>query len=243
MPKTCWVFGPSLIWNRGSALLSMESRTSNRPSIDFSLNSRPKLTLISRSVRAGQVLPASPIRLSGADQLPQSARLVFFVKSERPEAFPRDEKIEVAGPEGSFRIMLSVAGGELVLQDSRTVMATLDPLKSFGPSAFGALRFRPVSAEGARGEWQPLATLVRLPALTEVRCPDDPRRTCTLNGTDPFLIDSVSADAQFTQPVMVPEGFADSKLSVPRPNGTLLYLKLRDDPAVVNVAALPVLPE
>ena len=41
----------------------------------------------------------------------------------------------------------------------------------------------------------------------------------------------------------VPVGFADSTLAVPRPNGTLLYLKLRDDPAAINTAALPVLPE
>ena len=42
------------------------------------------------------------------------------------------------------------------------VMATLDPLKSFGPSAFGPLRFRAVDGN-LKGDWQPLATLVRLP--------------------------------------------------------------------------------
>jgi hypothetical protein len=30
---------------------------------------------------------------------------------------------------------------------------------------------------------------------------------------------------------------------VPRPNGTLLYIKLRDDPATVNRLVLPVFPE
>jgi hypothetical protein len=40
----------------------------------------------------------------------------------------------------------------------------------------------------------------------------------------------------------VPEGFGESTLSVPRPNGTL-YLKLRDDPGVVNTAVLPVTAE
>jgi hypothetical protein len=43
--------------------------------------------------------------------------------------------------------------------------------------------------------------------------------------------------------VYVPEGFADSTLSVPRPDGTLLYIKLRDDPSVISTATLPVLPE
>jgi hypothetical protein len=41
----------------------------------------------------------------------------------------------------------------------------------------------------------------------------------------------------------VPAGFADSSLGVPRPNGTLLYLKLRDDPGTAVMAVLPVLPE
>ena len=64
-----------------------------------------------------------------------------------------------------------------------------------------------------------------------------------LTGTSLFLIDAVASDSQFTHNVPVPVGFAGSKLSVPRPNGTLLYLKLRDDPSAVSTAVLPVLPE
>ncbi len=30
---------------------------------------------------------------------------------------------------------------------------------------------------------------------------------------------------------------------MPRPNGTLLYIKLRDDPATVNTLVLPVFPD
>jgi hypothetical protein len=41
----------------------------------------------------------------------------------------------------------------------------------------------------------------------------------------------------------VPPGFTEATLTVPRPNGTLLYLKLRDDPETVNTVVLPVLPE
>src|SRR5207245_1150378 len=46
----------------------------------------------------------------------------------------------------------------------------LDPMKLLGPSAFGPLKFRPVSDDGAEGDWQPLASLVRMPDLKEVRC-------------------------------------------------------------------------
>jgi hypothetical protein len=111
------------------------------------------------------------------------------------------------------------------------------------PSAFGALQFRAVDKTGADGDWQPLATLVRLPSLKEVRCPAPIDQPCTLSGTNLFLIDSVASDPQFAKDIPVPAGFVDASLSVPRPNGTVLYLKLRDDPSAVNMAALPVLPQ
>ncbi|MFY9740373.1 MAG: hypothetical protein WAK21_00125, partial [Candidatus Sulfotelmatobacter sp.] len=62
-------------------------------------------------------------------------------------------------------------------------------------------------------------------------------------GQDLFLLDSVASDPQFLHSIPVPASFVDSGLTVPRPNGTLLYIKLRDDPSIVNKAALPVMPE
>jgi hypothetical protein len=202
---------------------------------------RPKVDLISKNVQPGMV--RSSVHLASPDALPQDARLNFFVKTDVPDAFPRSEKIEVASSDDSFVTSLSVADGTLILQNSQTVMAVLDPVKSFGPSAFGPLHFRPVGADGSKGDWQPLATLVRIPTLKEIRCPDSPDKQCRLTGSDLFLIDSVASDAQFTHTVSVPMGFADSSLSVPRPNGTLLYIKLRDDPSTANTLILPVLPE
>ncbi|MGA8676972.1 MAG: hypothetical protein WB621_17280 [Candidatus Acidiferrales bacterium] len=201
---------------------------------------RPKVTLVSKSVQAGPT--PSAIRLGSQDELPLDGRLSFFVKSEVPDKFPRTEKIEVATTDGSFDVLLSVADGNLILQDSQSVLAVLDPLKSFGPSAFGPLQFRPVDADGAKGDWQLLVNLVRLPSLKEIRCPDSPDKQCVLSGTNLFLIDSVASSAQFTHTVPVPVGFVDNTLSVPRPNGTLLYIKLRDDPATVSTVVLPVLP-
>jgi hypothetical protein len=167
----------------------------------------------------------------------------FFVKTEIPDKFPRSEKIEVANEDESFKTSLSVDDGTIILQDSQTVLGILDPSKSFGPSAFGALRFRAVSEDGAKGDWQPLANLVRVPSLKEIRCPDSPDKPCKLSGTNLFLIDSVASDSQFAHTMPVPIGFADSTLTVPRPNGTLLYIKLRDDPSVADEVVLPVLPE
>ncbi len=180
--------------------------------------------------------------MASQDVLPQNAKLTFFLKSEIPDTFPRDEKIEVATEDNSVHALLSVADGTLNFQDPKTVMGVLDPLKTLGPAAFGQLRFRPVGANDAKGDWQPLISLVRLPTLKEMRCPDSPDKQCTLSGANLYLIDSVASDPEFKIEVPVPEGFAASTLKVPRPNGTLLYIKLRDDPQVVNKVALPVLP-
>jgi hypothetical protein len=136
-----------------------------------------------------------------------------------------------------------VADGSLVLQDSQTVLATLEPLKSFGASVFGPLRFRAVDSDGGKGDWLPLATLVRVPSLKDIHCPDSPDQQCQLAGASLFLIDSVASDPQWTHTVPVPAGYVDSTLKVPRPNGTLLYVKLRDDPTTVNTIILPVLPQ
>jgi len=202
---------------------------------------RPKVELISKSVQPGA--SHSPVQLKGQDELAQDGRLSFFLKSQVPESFPRTEKIEVSSADDSFHVMLSVNDGNLILQNSQTLMAVLDPLKNFGPSAFGPLRFRPVQGDGANGDWQPLVTLVRIPTLSEIRCPGSPDKQCRLMGSNLFLIDSVASDSEFTHSVSVPVGYADSTLSVPRPNGTLLYIKLRDDPASVNPMVLRVLPD
>src|ERR1700678_2051959 len=149
---------------------------------------RPKVTLVSKSVQATPT--PSAIRLGSQDKLPLEGRLSFSVKTEVPEKFPRTEKIEVATTDGLFDVLLGVTDGNLILQDSQSVLAVLDPLKNFGPSAFGPLQFRPVDAENAKGDWQPLVNLVRLPSLKEIRCPDSADKQCTLSGANLFLIDS-----------------------------------------------------
>jgi hypothetical protein len=185
---------------------------------------------------------ASVIRLGNQDDLPQDGQISFFLKTEIPMSFPRDEKIEIGTEDSSTDAVFSLANESLFLEDQQTVLVTLQPLKSFGPSVFGPLRYRPVSGTGEHGDWQPLVKLVRIPTLKEVRCTDSPDKPCTLVGQDLFLLDSVASDPQFVNNVPVPGSFVETSLSVPRPNGTLLYIKLRDDPSVVNKAALPVLP-
>src|SRR6202023_3800003 len=137
------------------------------------------------------------LRLGSADELPQDAKLAFFLKAVIPEKFSHSEKIEVATADEAFHVSLSVTDGNLVMQDTENVLATLDPLKSFGASAFGPLRFRPVDADGAKGDWTPLANLVRVPSVKEIRCPDSPDKQCKLTGSNLFLIASVAPASHF----------------------------------------------
>jgi hypothetical protein len=200
---------------------------------------RPQLTLLSKSIQdeAG----AQIIQLRDSDELPQEARLNFFLKSHVPETFFPAEKVEVATADESFRALLSVQDGNLTLQDSKTVLATLDPMKLLGPSAFGRLKFRAVTADGIEGDWTPLINLVRIPTLKGIHCAPGAENQCTLTGEKLFLLDSVSPDADFSSAVSVPDGFVEDTLKIPPLKDNTLYIKLRDNPGTVNTAVLPVL--
>jgi hypothetical protein len=198
---------------------------------------RPSVTLIAKSIQPSQAGLASHIALSDSDQLPQDSELVFSVRAVLPQAFTRTAQIEVATADGAFSSVLSIGAGTMMLADAHVAVARLDPAKAFGPSAFGPLRFR-VVADGVSGSWLPLATLVRLPRLTSLECPQTADVACRLSGTDLFLIDSVSADPQFHSPVQVPDGFPGNSLPVPHPASGELFVRLRDDPAIVNAATL-----
>ncbi len=200
---------------------------------------RPKVTLISKSIQSAEASSSLGIRVTSPDVLPQNATLTFFLRSETPSSFSRDEKIEIATEDDSVHAMLSFADGTLNFQDAKTVMGILDPKKLLGPAAFGQLRLRPVAPNDAEGDWQPLVVLVRLPTLKEVRYSAGPDRECTVSGSSLYLIDSIASDPQFKNSVPVPEGFADSTLKVPCGDSTTLYIKLRDDPSVVNEVTVP----
>jgi hypothetical protein len=203
------------------------------------VTARPKVQLLSKSVQPSDEIKDTHIALTDTNEVPLNSRVVFSIKAVTPETFTPDQKIEVATADGSFHTTLSVADGGLTLQDAKTALATVDLAKSFGPSAFGPLRFRPVGPKDIAGDWQPLANLVRLPVLEGLQCARNTAQPCTLTGTNLFLLDAVASDPNFSQGMQVPDGFAGSALQVPHPNGASLYVKLRDDPSAVNTVVLP----
>jgi len=74
--------------------------------------------------------------------------------------------------------------------------------------------------------------------LKELTCPATPDLACKLSGSNLFLIDAIATDRDFAHPVQVPDGFPGYSLPVPHPSGAQLYVKLRDDPSVINPAML-----
>jgi hypothetical protein len=202
---------------------------------------RPQAALLSKGVQLDPSATPSPVQLGSADDLPLDGRLVFFLKSTMPAKFSRNEKVELAAADGSFDTELSLADGSLMLEDAKTAMGSVEPLMRFGASAFGPVRVRVLSANGATGDWLPLGTLVRLPGFKELRCPRALAKPCTLVGTNLFLADSIAATPEFDNPTDVPQDFTGMQLTVPHPASGMLYLKLRDDPATVQILTMPVI--
>jgi hypothetical protein len=203
---------------------------------------RPQVTLLNKGIQEEASANPSPVHLVSPDDLPVDGKLVFFLKSRVPANFPRDEQVEVAAVDGSFRTVLSLADASLMLEDAKTAMGTVEPLARFGASAFGPVQMRAMSAEGVTGDWLPLGTLVRVPGFKELRCPRAASKPCTLTGTNLFLASSIGPTPDFNNATDVPPDFTGTLLSVPRPANGILYLRLRDDPGTVQALTMAVLP-
>ena len=199
---------------------------------------RPSVTLLSKSIGQSDQHP-DPSRRPGRP--PRHQQLTFSLKSAAP--FPRTGQLEIANADETLRTTLSVASGSLVLQNPHTLLATLDPLKAFGNSAFGPLRLRPVSPDGTTGDWLPLVTLVRLPTFKDLHCPPDTTQPCTISGSSLYLVDSIATDADFTTPPPSPKASSarPSRFPAqPRPASTSASATT---PPPANSVTLPILPQ
>lgn len=206
------------------------------------LPARPQIALLSKGSQDQTSDTPSFVRLGSQDELPLDKRVVFFLKSKVPATFPRDEKIEVAATDGSFHTVLSLADDSLILEDASTALGVVEPLARFGPSAFGPIEARPVSADGVAGDWQPLGTLIRIPGFKELHCPHSLAKPCALSGSNLFLASAIAATPTFDNPTDVPPDFTGTQLVVPHAVGGTLYVKLRDDPGTVQTLTMPVTP-
>lgn len=200
---------------------------------------RPRASLIGKFVQSSPTGNEANIQLTDIGELPEDAALIFSLRSMAPASFAHDATVEVATADEAAVATLTTGNGGLTLENAQVAVATLNPAKAFGGSAFGPLKYR-VNARGVTGDWQPLANLVRLPLLKNLTCPATPELACKLVGANLFLIDSVAGNPEFAHPVAVPDGFLGNALPVPHPAGGTLYLKLRDNPQVINATTLTV---
>lgn len=156
---------------------------------------RPTVALLSKADVPPDHASRTPftIHLASQGDLPVGDALMFSLKSARP--FPRAGKLEIASPDDSLHTTLSLTdpGAPLILETPDTLLATLQPLKAFGPSAFGPVRMRAVAPDGTAGDWLPLVTLVRLPTFTGLSCPVAPTPPAKPKGAKPSAADAPAA--------------------------------------------------
>jgi len=188
---------------------------------------RPAAKLIALNVAR----PATPagtlaIALDDPDAVPADARLTFSLAAT---GLTGREQVEVATADGRASATIDAAHG-YTIQNDRVAVVTLDPAAALGASAYGPLRFRLVQ-NGVPGAWTPLATLVRLPRLTGLACPQTGDH-CTVRGSNLFLIAAIAG-------APVPDGYTGASIEVPRPAAGALPLRLRDAPQVAASVAVP----
>jgi hypothetical protein len=196
------------------------------------------VVLISKSIQPVSSSASNLIQLTDGDEVERGAVLTFSLRAQSPAAFTQDAKVEVSGADDTVLATLTLSHG-LVLEDAQVALATLNTSEAFNPSTFGPLRFRIVYGDAGAGDWLPLATLVRLPVLHDLRCVSGHNPHCQLTGSNLFLIEALSTDRAFDHPVVVPEGFTGGAVLLPRSAGRQLFVRLHDDPTVTNQVAFP----
>lgn len=179
-----------------------------------------------------------PIELLSSSAIPLHSMLHFVLGSEG--VFLSTDRIEIATSNGQATTTLAFQppNTSLILEDTHTAMGTLDLDKAFGESAFGGLRVRMIRANGERGEWVNLGTLVRRPHLTKAHCEAG---RCTLQGQELFLLKEISMTEDFDSSTPIPLTAAGEEVSFPGKNllhSKALYCRLRDDPSAVAIVPL-----
>ncbi|MDY0958549.1 hypothetical protein SOM26_07610 [Sphingomonas sp. CFBP8993] len=192
---------------------------------------RPAAMLIARSLSPKDAAAAVALATRDETVLPDNARLTFSLRAPDGARLTPADAIEVATADGGASVTLE-GGRDVRLSSPEVAVATLDPAR-LGPAAAGALRYRIVRGN-IKGDWAPLATLVRLPRIDGGGCE---AAGCWIAGRDLFLIDRVAATADMAGAITVPAGFTGARLTVPAAKDGSLYLALRDAPGVVFTMA------
>lgn len=195
---------------------------------------RPVATLLSRAAADQTARNGLPIALPDG-VLPADAAMDFSFRITKG-ALGDGGMVEIAGPEG-HGASLGFRDGALQRVGKNVVVAHFAPRTLLGAGIAGKLRYRLVQ-DGMAGDWQPLVTLARLPGLARLSCSAD-AATCTLSGDDLFVVAAIGDKPDFVGATPVPLGFVGGSITLPRPAGKTLYLRLHDAPDDVATVTLP----
>ncbi len=188
---------------------------------------RPAARLLSRVVTATP--PAGTLPIDLPDGLVPAGGTLTFSFAVTGTLTDRDA-IEVATADGGATSTLTFASGALQRVGNDVIVARIAPRQSLGASATGLLRFR-LRHGDAVGDWQRLAHVVRLPLLTALDCPAE-GTDCRLLGNDLFLIAAVGDTPDAARSIAVPPGFVGPSITLPRPGGDAVFIRLHDAPDV-----------
>jgi hypothetical protein len=217
-----------------SGTAKVQFRDGRSASIGFRVGAaRPRVDIVSRAIAAPPQTGPVAVRLTEPAEVPKGAKLAFALRMANGR-WTGDERVEVAPAQSANGVELSLGKG-LSLQDTQVAVATLDTA-ALPPSTFGPLRLRVRDGQVA-SDWQDFVTVLRLPQLHQLTCPSEAGAECELSGDGLYLIQAIAGDAAMARAVDVPDGYVGTAIKVPRPTAGTLYLRLRDDPKVINQLA------
>ncbi|EQB18341.1 hypothetical protein [Sphingobium lactosutens] len=197
---------------------------------------RPDIRLIDRTITPGPARAGSmPLTILGDAVLPDDGQMTFSIAVGEQTRLAPDDVLEIASQDGGNAIRLTAENG-LQLEGAHILVARLDP-HALPPGMFGPLQVR-LRQDAQASDWQPLATLARMPRIEAIDC-EDGAAECTIRGRDLFLIDAIASGPALANAVTVAHGYTGSVVKAPRPQAGKLYLRLRDAPeglAVVPTA-------
>jgi hypothetical protein len=208
---------------------------------------RPQVMLASKNVDTATTDTSNLVHLVDPNELPVGSRVTFVLKTVTVPGFSRADKVEVASEDQTLHTTLEVSDGSLVLQDSSTMLGSFDPLKNFGPSAFGKLQLRAIDASGAPGDWIPLGTLVRVPMIASVKCGRSTRAAAAAAVAATRAADAADAPATTAGSAPPPPVNDTTPLPANDPNalctlnGTSLFLidSISSDPQFTHSVSVP----
>lgn len=202
---------------------------------------RPAVTVLTRTATPFPSEGALPLTLTDPDAVPLHGKLTLALRSDAPAKFSRSEKVEISTTDGALHSEMSLADGSMVLQDSRTALAFLNPEKAFGASAFGPMQFRVVTSDSA-SDWQPLGVLVRTPTVQSFSCSAHTQAKATAAGVAAHA-GTAALSASTPAPAPAAEGVEAEASSEGRCvlNGTNLFLiaSASPDASFANATEVP----